>query len=306
MAAYLIRRVLVAIPTLFAMILVTFLMSYYGPGDPAMAILGPKATPEAIEKFRQDWGLDDPVAVQFFRYTKNALKGDFGISYKFRRPVMDRLEREIPVSAKIGILAVIVTVMISIPLGILAAVQRGTWIDQSITVLVLLFISVPNFVMAFWFMWVFSLKLGWLPVGGWGRPEHYVLPVLILGTRPAAFITRLTRSAMLDVIKQDYIRTANAKGLARKVVLAKHALRNALIPVITVLGGLFGALLTGSFFIERIFGIPGMGRTSVQAIFERDYPTTMATVLIFGLVFIVMNLVVDIVYTVIDPRIKYS
>ena len=307
MYAYIARRLLLAIPTLLAISLVTFWMGYLSPSDPISIRLGEKADPEIVARVKHEYGLDLSPWQQYFNFIKNAASGSFGQSLVFTGQTVGQQIREgLPKSGIIAVFAIIVTTMVAIPAGILTALFRDTWIDRLTMFLVVLGISVPNFVMAFLFMYVIAFKMKLVPVAGWGQWTNAVLPIAILGIRPAAFVTRLTRSSMLDVLGQDYIRTARAKGLAERVVIFIHALRNALIPVVTTLGTIFGGLITGSFFIEQIFAVPGIGRMSVTAIYLRDYPAIQAITLLVATIFVLMNLLVDITYSLIDPRIKYS
>lgn len=305
--AYIVRRLLIAIPTLIAVSIIVFLMAYFSPADPITIMLGDKANPEVVGRLKHEYGLDQPAGAQYLDFVGKAARGSFGLSFRYKgRTVSDVIGPGLPVSGTLALIAVGIMVGVGIPFGIAAALKRGTILDRLCLFFTVINISVPNFVMAFLFVYVFALKLNWLPVAGWGTPKHYVMPGVILGLRATAFLTRLTRSAMLDVMTQDYIRTAQAKGLAAKVVVAKHALKNALIPVVTIIGSAFGALVTGSFIIEQIFAVPGIGRYSVQSVLQRDYPVVQATVLLIATVYVVANLVVDVVYTFIDPRIKYS
>lgn len=307
MLGYTIRRLLALLPTLVAITAIVFFMGYLAPGDPATILAGDKASDEVIKEIKAKYGLDQPALVQYFRFMKGALVGDFGYSYVYQaRTVAEMVEKGFWVSVKVGALASLLAALIGIALGVLAAVGRGSWIDHLSMFLAVTFISVPNFVMAIALVWLFSIKWRMLPVAGWGQPIHYVLPVVVLGTRSSAFLARLTRSSMLDVIQQDYVRTARAKGLSDKVVYIRHAFKNALIPVMTVLGGTLGGLITGTYIIETLFNVPGVGQVAIQAIFQRDYPVIQATTLLVAVIFVLMNLVVDLSYAVVDPRIKYS
>ena len=307
LTAYIARRLLIAIPTLIAVSLIVFMMAYLSPSDPVTIMLGEKANPELVQRLKHEYGLDRPAWAQYLDFVRKAGQGTFGLSFRYKgRTVSDIIGPGLPVSGSLALIAVTIMVTVGIPFGIAAALKRDTLIDRLCLFFTVVNISVPNFVMAFLFIYILALKLKWLPVAGWGTPKHYVMPGLILGLRATAFLTRLTRSSMLDVMRQDYIRTARAKGLAAKVVIARHALKNTLIPVVTVIGSAFGALITGSFIIEQIFAVPGIGRYSVQSVLQRDYPVVQATVLLIATVYVITNLVVDIIYTFIDPRIKYS
>lgn len=307
MLRFIVQRFLAAIPTIFAIALITFFMGYFAPGDPISIMLGEKGDPDVIASLRHEYGLDKPALEQFGNYVWNALHGDFGQSYFYRgRPVSDIIWQGFPVSVRLALAALAIQILLGVTAGILAAVYKDSWIDRLSMFLAMVAVSVPSFVLALFLMIVFALQLGLLPVAGWGEPQHYILPAVVLGARSAAYTARLTRSSMLDVIRQDYIRTAFSKGLARRVVILKHAFRNAMIPVITTLAISLGYLMTGSFIIETIFNIPGIGRASIVSIFQRDYPVIQATTLLLAVIFVITNLVVDIIYTWVDPRIKYS
>lgn len=306
MYSYIVRRLLLAIPTILLISVITFWMGFLSPSDPVSIMLGEKAEPDLVAKVKHEYGLDLPPWTQYVNFLKNAAKGTFGPSLVFKgQTVGSQIRDGFPKSAAIAVFAILITTVIAIPFGIIAALWRDTWVDRLCMFLVVVGISVPSFVMAFFLMYLIGFKLKLVPIAGWGSWRHAILPIIILGIRPAAFITRLTRSSMLDVLGQDYVRTARAKGLAEKVVIAKHALRNALIPVVTTLGTVFSGLLTGSFFIEQIFSVPGIGRMSVTAIYLRDYPAIQAITLLVATIFVLMNLAVDVVYSVIDPRIRY-
>jgi ABC-type dipeptide/oligopeptide/nickel transport system permease component len=307
MRSYVIQRILLAIPTVLLIFTVVFLMGYFAPSDPVTIMLNEKGTPENIARLKRQYGLDLPLWQQYVNYLGKVLNGSLGESYAYPgQTVGAMIAQGLPRSAAIAVFAILLTTVIAVPFGIVAALWRNTWIDRVATLVVITGNSVPHFVMAFACMYVISYKLQLLPVAGWGTWRHAVLPVLILGARPAAFIMRLTRSSMLEVLNQDYIRTARAKGLAEMVVVAQHALKNALIPVITALATTFGALLTGSFFIEQIFAIPGIGRMSVTSINLRDYPAIQGVTILIATVFVTVNLLVDVLYCMIDPRIRYN
>lgn len=305
MARYVASRLLQAIPTLLLISFLTFVMGFLAPGDPIRMILGEHSDPQAVAQVRRELGLDQPWYVQYGRFVWNALKGDFGISLYNRRPVGDILQESFPTTATLAVLAILLAVAVGIPAGIVAAVWHNRLPDRLSMVGVVLGISVPNFVLATLLILLVSVRLGWLPVAGWGAPEYLVLPVLVLAARPAASIARFTRTSMLEVLQQDYIRTARAKGVPERAVILKHALPNALLPVVTVIGNAFGYLLTGSFIVETVFAVPGVGYKSIEAILRRDYPVIQATTLLFAFLFIVVNLVVDILYTRLDPRVRF-
>lgn len=306
MAKYIAKRVLMAVLVLLLVSAITFFLMNAVPGSP---FLNEKAqSQEVIDALMEKYGLDKPVGVQYVNYVKNALKGDFGVSLKMQlnRPVRDILTELFPTSAKIGIMALIVAIVIGVPLGSVAAHNRGKPIDSVLRVVMTLGISAPSFVVAAVLLAIFGVKLKWLPVIGLTSWKSYLMPVFSMAFYPMCYIGRLSRASMLDVINQDYIRTARAKGVKSKRVLYKHALRNAFIPVLTYLGPLTAGILTGSLVVEQVFVIPGMGRYFIQSILNRDYPIIMATTIFFAALVVLMNLIVDILYCVVDPRIDLS
>ncbi|HEY3366687.1 MAG TPA: ABC transporter permease [Symbiobacteriaceae bacterium] len=305
--AYSFRRILALIPTLLIITAITFFMGFLAPGDPISAVLGERASPAQVAALKAQYGLDKPPLVQYGRFLVGVLHGDFGRSYFYAgRPVIDMVAGGFQTSLKVGAVAAVYAALLGMTLGIIAAVFRDRWPDHVAMFFAVVGVSIPNFVLAIALMYLFGVYLKILPTVGWGEAKHYVMPVLVLGTRSAAFIARITRSAMLDVIGQDYVRTARAKGLTRERVILKHAVKNALIPVITVLGTTLGGLITGTYIIETIFGIPGVGRVSLDAIFQRDYQVIQVTTMLIATVFVLVNLAVDLLYGVVDPRIRYS
>jgi ABC-type dipeptide/oligopeptide/nickel transport system permease component len=304
MVRYVLSRLLQAIPTLLLISFLTFIMGYLAPGDPIRMILGERSDPQAVAQVRRELGLDQPWYVQYGRFVWNAVRGDFGISLYNRRPVGDIIRESFPATATLAVLAILLAITVGIPAGVVAAVWHNRLPDRLSMAGVVLGISVPNFVLATLLILLVSVRLGWLPVAGWGAPEYVVLPVLVLAARPSASIARFTRTSMLEVLQQDYIRTARAKGVPEPFVILKHALPNALLPVVTVIGNAFGYLLTGSFIVETVFAVPGVGYKSIEAILRRDYPVIQATTLLFAFLFIVVNLLVDILYTRLDPRVR--
>jgi ABC-type dipeptide/oligopeptide/nickel transport system permease component len=304
MVRYVLSRLLQAIPTLLLISFLTFIMGYLAPGDPIRMILGERSDPQAVAQVRRELGLDQPWYVQYGRFVWNAVRGDFGISLYNRRPVGDIIRESFPATATLAVLAILLAITVGIPAGVVAAVWHNRLPDRLSMAGVVLGISVPNFVLATLLILLVSVRLGWLPVAGWGAPEDVVLPVLVLAARPSASIARFTRTSMLEVLQQDYIRTARAKGVPEPFVILKHALPNALLPVVTVIGNAFGYLLTGSFIVETVFAVPGVGYKSIEAILRRDYPVIQATTLLFAFLFIVVNLLVDILYTRLDPRVR--
>lgn len=304
MARYIIKRTIAAILTLFVAATLTFFIMNAVPGDPFMSERAPSE--EIRMQMRAKYGLDKPLVVQYFNYMKNLVKGDLGVSYvqSKNRPVADIIRTAFPVSAKVGAYAVLVAVLIGVPMGCISALNRDKLVDNVIRVLSTVGIAVPGFVMATLMLIVFAADLKWLPSSGLNTPSGYVMPVLALAFYPMAYITRMMRSSMLDVIGQDYIRTARAKGMTTFITIFKHALRNSVLPIITYLGPLIANLLTGGFVVEKIFNIPGMGRYYVKSIECRDYTIIMGVTIFYAAFLIVMTLLCDILYKVVDPRIR--
>lgn len=309
MLRYILGRLALAVPTLLAICALVFFSSYLAPGDPADVILGEKAAPEAKARLRQELGLNRPPLVRFGSYVGGIVtRGDFGNSYQTREPVKEIIARGFPNTALLASLALITSLVLGIPLGILAAVWANKLPDRLAMAVALVGVALPSFVLGPALVLLLSVRMGWLPVIGFSltsgltQPQFFVLPVLVLAARSAALIARLTRSAMLDVLSQDYVRTARAKGLSMATVLFKHALKNALPPILTVSGTTFGYLLSGSFVVETFFTIPGIGNESIASILRRDYPVVQGLALLMATGFVLINLVVDILYGVIDPR----
>lgn len=307
MLNYIVRRVLWTIPTLLVISFITFFLMHAIPGGP---FAGPELKhmpPEVIANLNRYYHLDDPVWKQYLDYLWNLLHGDLGPSYAERgRTVNDIIAQSLPTSALLGLAALCVAMSIGIPLGIIAALKRNTIVDYLGMFVAISGVSVPAMTLGPLLVWVFALRLRILPVAQWGSWQHVVLPALTLGFGSAAILARLTRASMLQVLREDYIRTARAKGLPERRVTVHHALRNALIPVITVIGPLFAALITGSMVVEQVFAIPGMGKFFVTSVLGRNYPVIMGTVLLYAVFLIIANLAVDIMYARLDPRIRYS
>ncbi|BDG15679.1 nickel ABC transporter permease [Thermus brockianus] len=306
MLAYTVRRLLIAIPTLFGVVLLVFLMVRLAPGDPAVLLAGEFATPETLEAIRTRYGLDRPLVEQFALYLGALLRGDLGESARSRRPVLEELKTYFPNTVELASAAILVALLTGIPLGILAALRPGSSLDLLVMVLALLGVSMPVFWFGLLAILIFSVELGWFPVAGKGSLAHLVLPAVTLGVNATALLARMTRGTLLEVLSQDYIRTARAKGLAERVVIFKHALRNALIPVVTVAGLEFGSLLAGAVITETIFAWPGLGQLLVGSILARDYPVVQGAVLLVAVTFILVNLLVDLAYAWIDPRVRYD
>lgn len=307
MATYIARRLLWVPFLLLITTFVTFALGRYGPGDPVEILMGQNFREEVAERLRAKYGLDDDIATQYIRYLGNVLQGDFGESYQYRgRSVTELLKDRIWVSAQLYLAASIVSITLGIAAGLFAALRQGTWWDSAMVTFTLVGQSLHVFLTIPIALLVFSLKLGWLPSHGWDGffSTSIILPALVLGIPGVAIVTRLTRAATLDVIGQDYIRTARAKGLPEQVVRLRHILRNALIPVVTTLGFSLAGLASGSFIVELYFGIPGVGLLTIESLFSRDYPIIMAVTLLGTTLFVLANLVVDLIYPVLDPRIR--
>ena len=292
------------IPVVIGVTFLVFFILNLSPGDTAAMIAGEGADAETIEATRKDLGLDQPVIIQYGKYMWNLLHGDMGQSYKTKREVFPTLMAAFPNTAKLAFWSILVAVAIALPVGIISATRQYRAVDNVGMVVALLGVATPNFWLGLMLIILFSLNLGWLPSGGMGGWKNYIMPAITLGTGDAALITRMTRSSMLEVVRQDYIRTARAKGVPEKRVILKHALRNALIPVVTVIGLQFGSLLGGATLTETVFAWPGVGRTIVDAIKSKDTPIVMGGIVLLTITFSVVNLLVDILYAFIDPRIK--
>lgn len=303
MAKYIVKRILLAVVTMFLVCFITFFMMNAVPGGP---FNGEKAkSPEVIAALNARYGLDKPVHVQFINYMKNILHGDFGVSLKNGRNIAQTIRESFAISAKIGLIAVIVALVFGIVLGCIAALNRNKWPDHVIIFFVTLFTAMPSFVAASFLLLVFCIQLGWVPVWS-SSSQNYVLPVIALSLPPMSYITRLTKTSMLDALGQDYVRTARAKGVKPLKVIFIHTLRNALIPVITYVGPLCAAILTGSLVVEKIFTIGGLGSKFVDSITARDYPMIMGTTIFLAFIMILANLISDIVYKLVDPRIQLN
>jgi ABC-type dipeptide/oligopeptide/nickel transport system permease component len=306
MGRYIIRRLLWMIPVLFFISIITFAMAHAVPGGP---FTREKPLPaEIIANLNKYYGLDKPMWRQYLDYMgRVVLHFDFGPTYASRsRTVNDIFHDHLPVSAQLGVLSLLLALGIGIPLGIVSALKQNTPWDYLGMGVAIFGISVPAVVLGPLLIVIFALALRWLPVAGWGTPAQMVMPVLALGLRESAIIARLTRASMLQVIREDYIRTARAKGLSERVVMVRHALKNAFIPVATILGPLFAALVTGTFIVEQIFAIPGLGKYFIISISNRDYPVVMGTILLYALLLVIANLLVDLTYAFLDPRIRYT
>jgi oligopeptide transport system permease protein len=304
-AKYIIKRLFAGMISLWVLITITFFLMHSIPGGPFSPAEERKTPPEVLAKIEASYGLDKPLHIQYVNYLKHLMNGDLGISFKDRETSVNNLiKKGFPVSAKVGSVAIIVSLLIGIPLGIISAIYRSKWIDRASMIFATVGISVPSFVITVLMMFLFCVNMKLLPTFGLTSWKHYVLPVAGLSFYPISYITRLLRSSMLEVMRQDYIRTARSKGVKEIVVIAKHALRNSLMPVVTYLGPLIAGLLTGGFIVERLFSIPGIGRDFVDSVGDRDYSVTLGLTIFLGAFIIIANLVVDILYVIIDPRVK--
>jgi ABC-type dipeptide/oligopeptide/nickel transport system permease component len=306
MFAFIARRLLLAIPTLFGVLVVVFLLLYIAPGDPVMEMVGERADAETIARLRAELRLDDPVPVQFAHYAGGVITGDLGTSYITGRPITRDILERFPKTLQLATAAMLLAASLGITIGVLSARRPGSAFDRLAMAGAYLGISFPVYWVGLILILVFAVTLRWLPPSGFGRVEYLILPALALGTRSIAFLARMTRSAMLEVLGSDFVRTARAKGLRERAVLARHALRNALIPIITVLGLDFGYYLTGSILTETIFSWPGIGRYVVNAIARRDLPAIQGSVLFLSVVFVLVNLATDLLYAKADPRVRYD
>ena len=306
MLSYTGKRLLQTIFVLLGISLITFVLLQVVPGDPVALMLEKRADPETIAKVRKELGLDLPYYVQYLNFIKGAIHLDFGTSYFTKEVVTDALIRCFKVTVKLACMSFIFASVIGIPCGIFAAVKRGKGIDTVVMVLSIVGVSAPAFWVAIILQILFGLKLNVLPISGFDTPASYILPSLALGARYAGNIARITRTSMLEVLGQDYIRTAKAKGALRWAVILKHALKNAMIPIVTLVGTDFGYMLTGSMLIEKVFSIPGIGKLAVDAMSNRDLPLLEGTVMYIAFVFVVVNLIVDVSYAFLDPRIRYG
>ena len=313
MFAYAIRRILATIPVMLVVALFVFSLLYIAPGDPAAIIAGDQATPADIERIRQSLGLDRPFLVRFGDWLWHILHGDLGTSIFTNLPVTHMIAQRIEPTLSLMVLTIVFSIVIAVPLGVLAAWKHGTWIDRAVMVVSVLGFSVPVFVFGYLLAYVFALQLDWLPVQGftsisdgfWPFLQSLILPTVALGLIYVALLARITRATMLDVLSQDYVRTAKAKGVGQRAILFVHALKNAAVPIITVIGNGVALLIGGAVVTESVFAIPGLGRLTVDAILRRDYPIIQGVVLLFSVTYVLVNLVVDLLYTVFDPRIRY-
>lgn len=304
MLKFILKRLAVMIPVLLGVTFIVFSMMYITDGDPARMMLGDLATEEEVAALREEMGLNDPFLTRYVNYLKGLAHGDLGTSYSTRQPVIDSIAERLPATIKLAFLSCLFAMAIGIPIGIISAVRQYSIVDSLARVVSLLGISLPNFWLALLLMLLFSVKLGWLPPSGLYGPEYYIMPMISISAVSLATFARTTRSSMLEVIRQDYIRTARAKGQNEWVVVFRHALRNALIPIITIVGVQFATALGGAVVNEQVFGIPGLGKLMVDSIKARDFPVVQGGVLIIALMFSILNLLIDLLYAFVDPRIK--
>jgi ABC-type dipeptide/oligopeptide/nickel transport system permease component len=306
MAAYLIRRVLLFIPTLWVAITLVFVIFRLIPGDPAQLAAGESASQEVVETIRRDMGLDKPIAVQYVRYLGDLVQGDLGHSRVYQGGVGDEILNRLPATLKLALAAMLIATVVGVTLGIISAIRPSSWIDYLSMVTAVGGVSLPAFWLGLMLIIVFSVKLDLFPVAGYNQQSAIVLPAVTLAAHQMAVLARITRSSMLGVLSQDYMRTARAKGLPERPVILRHALRNALIPTITIAGMQLGYLLGGSLVVETVFAWPGLGRLMIDSIQLRDYTMIQAIVLVFAVLMLLVNLLVDVLYGVIDPRVSYG
>jgi len=321
MKSFVLKRLLQSIPILLGVSLLSFFIIHLAPGDPTALFTDPNVNPTELARIRANWGLDKPIIVQYFYWLGNALRGNFGTSYMTGMPVVTEILERLPATLLLMITSFIITLLITIPLGVISAVKKGKWFDNAVTIFSFAGMATPSFWLGLMLMLLFSVKLGWLPavgmydplirdqgIGGrvWDIIRHMILPVTTMTLLSLTGLTRYQRAAMLEVLNQDFIRTARAKGLSERIVIFKHALRNALIPIVTILGLSLPDLFGGAFIIETIFAWPGMGRLGVMAIFQRNYPLIMGIVMLSAVLIVLGNLLADIAYAWVDPRIRYG
>jgi len=312
MVRFILRRILIAIPTLILVSMFVFGLQQLLPGDPILAMAGEERDPEVIELLREKYRLNDPIPMQYLYWVGGVLQGDLGTSLKTGQPVLELIGQKLPVTIQLAIMSMIFAFAIGVPAGILSAVKKGTWIDYTANVVALSGLSIPNFWLGIMMILLVSVNLGWLPASGYESPwvdpwrsfQTMVMPAFVLGTGLAAALMRHTRSSMLGVLQSDYVRTARAKGLGERIVILRHAFRNAVLPIVTLSALLFGELLAGAVLTEQIFTIPGFGKLIVDAVFNRDYAVVQGVVLCTAVGFILMNLVADVLFVLLNPRLR--
>ena len=304
MAKYILRRILLMVPVILGVSIIIFTIMSFASGDPTVLMLGENASEEDIAELREELGLDDPLPVQYFNYIKDALQGDLGRSYQNNQPVAQEIALRFPNTLRLTIVGTILSIIIGVPIGIISAVKQYSWMDNCSTLIALVFTAMPSFWLGLMLMLFFSLRLGWFPATGSDTWLHFVLPSITLAAASMAMLIRMTRSTMLEVIRQDYIRTAKAKGAPEFRVIMGHAIQNAMLPVVTSIGLNFGRQLGGAIVIETVFNIQGIGLIMINGISSRDRPMVMAAVMLAAIMASLVNLLVDVLYTFIDPRIK--
>ena len=313
MVSYILRRVLSTLPVMGIVALFVFSLLYIAPGDPAAVIAGDQASPADVERIRQSLGLDRPFLVQFGSWLWHILHGDLGTSIFTNLPVSAMIAQRIEPTFSLMAITLVLTILVAVPLGVVAAWKAGSWVDRTIMAFAVFAFSLPVFVVGYVLAYVFALQFEWLPVQGytplaaglWPWLQNLILPALALGTVYIALIARITRASMLEVLQQDYVRTARAKGLGQRNILFVHALKNAAVPIVTVIGIGIALLIGGAVVTESVFAIPGLGRLTIDAILRRDYPVIQGIVLLFSFLYVLVNLMVDVTYTLVDPRIRY-
>lgn len=313
MLGFVLRRTLAVVPVLLVVAVLVFLLLRMVPGDPAAVIAGDSATPEQVAALRERLGLERPIPVQFAIWLGDVLRGDLGESYFFRKPVAELIAQRLEPTLALGLAALVIAVGVAVPLGVVAAFRQGTWIDRTVMGLSVAGFSMPVFVLGYLLVYVFAVRLEWLPVQGYARLsegllpflERLVLPAVTLSVVYVALVARITRTSVLEVLDEDYVRTARAKGLTDREVLVRHALRNAAVPILTIVGIGLAVLIGGAVVTESVFAIPGLGRLTVEAVLSRDFPVIQALILLFATGYVFVNLAIDIGYAMLDPRIRY-
>jgi len=305
-ARYLLRRLVLTVPVLLGVATLVFALIHLVPGDPAQSMLGESASPKEIETLRKSLGLDRPLVTQYRAFLAGVARGNLGTSFRFGTPVTEEIRKRLPDTALLAVAAMTVAIVVAIPLGIVAAVFRGRFLDHAAMTLALAGISMPSFWLGPLLAILFAVRLGWLPVSGSGTLQHLVLPAVTLGTALAAILARMTRSSVIEELRELYVMAARARGLSQARAVLRHAFRNSLIPVVTIIGLQFGAVLTGTIITETIFGWPGVGRLLIQAINTRDYPLVQGCILFISVTYVAMNLITDLTYGFLDPRIRFE
>lgn len=306
MKKFILQRILLAFLTLFGITVIVFSLMHLAPGDPVSVIAGRETDPKIVAAIREEWGFNQPIYIQYFTWLKKAVVGDFGMSFVNRMNVVDLIASRLPYTIKLNLIASVIGLCIAFPVGILSAVRKYSIFDYVSTFFALLSQSMPSFWLSLMMISIFSAKLGWFPSSGSETWQHYIMPAVVLGTTWAAGLTRMIRSSMMEVLTEDYVRTARAKGLRERVVVYRHALRNAMVPIATSLAYWIAYLVTGSVIVEVIFALPGIGRLMISSLSNRDYFVVQAVILLTSSAVLIANLAVDVLYVVIDPRIRYD